>query len=115
MFIKKKKRKGKEETKKIPFSRRELHFVKFFVDAAALHEFVVRSRFGNFALFQNDDQIGVQNGREPVRDAKSRAAFHEFVEFRLHLAFDSVSSALVASSKIKIGALRKTARAMARR
>jgi hypothetical protein len=47
----------------------------------------VRAGFHDAALVQHDNHVGVQNGREPVRDANGRAALHQFVERGLHGAF----------------------------
>jgi len=43
--------------------------------------------FNNPALIQHDDQVGVKNRREPVRDANCGAAFHQFIKRGLHRAF----------------------------
>ena len=47
----------------------------------------MRPGFHDAALIEHDNDVGVENGRKPVRDADGRAAFHQLIQRGLHCAF----------------------------
>jgi len=78
--------------------------------ARAAHR-ALRSR--QHAAVEDDDLIGVADRGEPMGDRNRRAAFDEACQRLLHHALVCVSSAEVASSRTRIGGLRRIARAIA--
>ena len=65
---------------------------------------------------EDEDAVHGAEGGEPVRDADDGAVLGKVVDGLLHLGFGlRVSSAAVASSRTRMGALRTKARAMAMR
>ena len=65
-------------------SRGKLQFVKLLIHALAAGQLGVRAGLDNFSVVEHHNQIGVQDGRKPVRNANRGAALHQFVERRLH-------------------------------
>ena len=63
----------------------------------------------------HDDLVGIDDGRQAVRDDQRRAAFGDAVELAWIARSARVSSAEVASSKIRIGGFFRNARAIAMR
>ena len=53
---------------------------EFGVEAAGGEEFVMDSPLGDLAAFENEDLIGMANGRESVRDDEAGTVLHEAVE-----------------------------------
>ena len=51
------------------------------------HQFVVGAGFADGAVAKHDDDIGVADGGEPVRDDEAGAALHQFLERLLHEPF----------------------------
>src|SRR5215831_2971865 len=60
--------------------RPELRLHLLGKEAAALQQLVVRSDLDDPAVVEDQNVRRVADGREPMRDDKSRAAFHHFVE-----------------------------------
>jgi hypothetical protein len=56
--------------------RGKLHIVELLVRTATLDQLIVPALFHNPALFQNHNQVGMDDRRKPVRDADRRASFH---------------------------------------
>jgi hypothetical protein len=67
------------------------------------------------AALEHDDAVRVLDRRQPVRDDEHRAVAHEPSSAACTMRSLSVSSADVASSSSRIGGLRSSARAIARR
>jgi hypothetical protein len=86
------------------------------IDRVFLAELFVGAIGDDAAVFEDQDAVGDGDGAEAVGDDEGGAAFHQFGERVLDhgLAF-AESSALVASSRMRIGASRRKARAMAMR
>ena len=61
--------------------------IELVIIAALCDEFVVRAAFDNFAVVENDYDVGVLNGGKPVRDYKHRPSFHKFVGAALNQKF----------------------------
>jgi len=57
-----------------------LDFVNPFVEAGLIDEFVVGADFLDAAIFQNDDEVGVFGGGDPVGDDKGRGALFKFLQ-----------------------------------
>jgi hypothetical protein len=72
----------------------------------------VRAAFNHLAGFQNHDRVGLMHGRQAVRDDDRRASDRRLLQRVAEQRFDSASSALVASSRSRISALRSMARAI---
>jgi hypothetical protein len=75
----------------------------------------VRAAFDDAAAVHHDDLVGVDDGRQAVRDDESGSIARQTVEFLLMACSESESSADVASSKIRIGGFLRMARAIAMR
>src|SRR5690348_8642689 len=56
------------------------------VDALAREELRVRAELGEPPALEHGDAVGTLDGREPMRDDDRRAAAHQRIERRLHLA-----------------------------
>src|SRR5579864_6826977 len=54
--------------------------IKLGVDSAELYQLVMRALFGDDAVFQHDDLVGVADGAEAVRDGDRGASLHQPVE-----------------------------------
>ena len=67
------------------------------------------------AAVEDDDLVGVADGREAMRDRDRRAAAASRSSASCTARSVSVSSALVASSSTRIGGLRRIVRAIAMR
>ena len=85
------------------------------VGAAAGEELVVAAVLDHRALLQHEDLVGVDHGREAVRDDQRRAAGRDPAQRRLDRRSVSESSAEVASSNTRIGGSFSTMRAIATR
>jgi len=72
------------------------------------------SLFYNFTVFQHYNQICVSHGGQSVRDYKSSPVFHQPVHTTLNVFSVLVSTELVASSSIRMGAFDMAARAILR-
>jgi hypothetical protein len=70
---------------------------------------------GDLPVVEDDDLVGVDDRRQPVRDDQRRAVGGDEVERGLDLLLGVVSSAEVASSRMRIGGAFRTVRAMATR
>src|SRR5436189_228976 len=57
-----------------------LRIGKLAVKPAASHELVVRSLLDDAAVVQNDDEVGVADRREPVRDHEGGTCLHHLLE-----------------------------------
>ena len=64
-----------------------LHFDQVCVDAAALHQFVVRTLFGDPAVLDHDDLVGAHDRAQAVRDYQRRAPLEQRTEGLLHELF----------------------------
>lgn len=93
----------------------ELHVVERGVQAVGGQQLAVRPVLDDLAGVQHDDTVGVLHGGQPVGDDQRGAPAHQPLQRCLHLALDSLSSAEVASSRIRTGAFLIRARAIARR
>ena len=79
------------------------------------HQLAEGAALDDAAAVQHQDGVGVGDRGQAVGDDEGGAALAQPVERALDLASVSTSSALVASSRIRIGASLRMARAMARR
>ena len=68
-----------------------LGFVKIGVDAVVCEEGVVGSVFGDAAVVEDHDDIGILDGGQAVRDDEHRAALHQLI----HAALDDGLGACV--------------------
>lgn len=94
----------------LPLHPRPIHFgIKPF----RLQQTLMRSPLDDLPAVQNHDLIRRLNRCEPVCDHKSRPPLLQGLQRLLHQFSDSLSSAEVASSRSKIGASFKMARAIA--
>ena len=86
------------------------------VEPAALEQLLVRAALGDPAVVEHDDLVGVDDGRQAVGDddrgaaARRRASSVSWIACSVRL-----SSALVASSRIRIGGFLSRVRAIATR
>src|SRR4029453_11424784 len=55
----------------------ELQFVKFRIRAAAREQLLVAPCFDDPATFQDNDDVGAADGREPMGDDKRRPVQHQ--------------------------------------
>src|SRR5207249_11181964 len=60
--------------------RGKLHAVEARVDAVAGEQLAVRSLLAQLALVQDEDAVGVLDGREPVRDDERRPPLEQLHE-----------------------------------
>ena len=94
----------------------ELQPVQHGVLAVARQQLGVRARLDQAARVHDDDAIGFLDRRQPVRDDERRAVLASAASSCSWIwRSSSVSSADVASSRIRIGVLRSNARAIAMR
>ena len=93
----------------------ELQFIQPAVRAEFLHQLFVRANVADGAVFEHHDAVGAAHGRKPVRDHKHGTPTIRFCRADCTSDSDSLSSAEVASSRIRIGAFFRMARAMAMR
>ena len=58
----------------------ELQFCEPRIKPASTREFLMRSLFNDFAVFEHNDPIGGANSRKPVRDDQSGAILHQLIQ-----------------------------------
>ena len=58
-----------------------------FVIAVELYQLFVSTRFYDFAIVHDTDEVGIFDSRQAVRDDQCRAVFHQVFESFLHQAF----------------------------
>ena len=65
----------------------ELRVVEICVESAIFEQFLVRSFFDDVALVHNEDNVGVLDCGEAVRDDEGRFVLHKFFKRLLNLDF----------------------------
>ena len=85
------------------------------IDLAPLEQFLMRSHVRDLAALQDENGVGIDQGRQAVGNHDHRASMGDPSMLALTIASLSGSSALVASSRIRIRGSTMRARAIARR
>ena len=62
-------------------------FVQFFIITAAGQEFAMSPLFDDAALVDDEEKIGVANGRQAVGDDDARPPFQQLIHGLLHFYF----------------------------
>ena len=78
----------------------------FAVAAVGGHESFVAADFGDAAVFEDDDAVGVGDRAEPVGDDEARAAFHQRGQAGLDHPFAfgvEVAGGLVEDEDLRVG------------
>ena len=64
-----------------------LQLVQAVIDAALFHQLGVRTHLAHLAVVQDDNPVGVADGRQPVRDQQTGPVAHDFIQSVLDQRF----------------------------
>ena len=83
--------------------------------SALMHQVAEIPALDDAALLEDQDQVRIPNGRQPVGNDEGGAPLFQIFESLLHLGFGCGVQVLVASSRIRMGGFLSSTRAIDRR